>query len=156
MSQPLVPIVSDIVGNIQTDIHSLNDTISNALTTGTSMFGAYSHPTSINSEVSARNKELHEKKKKLTEHIKQKEEIINRSNRDFSDTLPDTQPKKILHFIEDYTLVFLSMSYLFMGMAAMYVYTSTSSEPLSTTIPKGGLVSLFVTFFMGALLYYVS
>ena len=63
-------------------------------------------------------------------NINKKEAIIERSNRDFTDikdTLPETQPKKVLHFIEDYTLAFVTIAYLFMIVAAnICIYPITS------------------------------
>jgi len=138
------------------DIARFQATITDLITIGNSMYD----PTtgSMTAEVASRNKELQEKKTQLQEQIKQQEAIINRSNRDFTDVrdqLPETLPKKTLNFIEDYTLIIVCISYLFMVVVALQTYVMYSPENFLTAIGKGVSYSLILTLIFGALLYYL-
>lgn len=117
----------------------------------------------VNSKLKTDIEELEKKKKTLEMSIRKKQNIIERSDRDFSDVkdlLPETPQKQFLHFIEDYTLAFLTMSYLFMTLAIIYIYTT---KPYSLTpgfhlpsLAKGIFGSILITIFMYVLLYYFS
>jgi len=138
------------------DIARFQATITDLITIGNSMYD----PTtgSMTAEVASRNKELQEKKTQIQEQIKQQEAIINRSNRDFTDVrdqLPETLPKKTLNFIEDYTLIIVCISYLFMVVVALQTYVMYSPENFLTAIGKGVSYSLILTLIFGALLYYL-
>jgi hypothetical protein len=121
------------VVNLENDLTSLRGNIINSLMMGDSIFGEAGH-VDIRNEVKRRNTELKQERDQLRDDIDKKEIIIQKNNRDFSDvkdTLPEVQPNKKLHVIEDYTVAFLTISYLFMGIAFIYFYTATSSEKLN-------------------------
>ena len=142
---------------LQQDIEMLRATVGDSLLMGDAIYGQFGVD-DITKQVKARNEELKAKKEKLGTVIDKNEAIIERSNRDFTDikdTLPETQPKKVLHFIEDYTLAFLTISYLFMIVAAIYVYTLTSEFKV-TALLQGIVSSAFLTCFMYIALYYFS
>jgi hypothetical protein len=142
---------------LQQDIEMLRATVGDSLTMGDAIYGQFGVD-DITKQVKARNDELKAKKEKLSDNINKNEAIIERSNRDFTDikdTLPETQPKKVLHFIEDYTLAFVTIAYLFMIVAAIYVYTLTS-EFKGIAILQGIVSSAFLTCFMYIALYYFS
>ena len=98
------------------------------------------------------------KKNQLREEIKQQEALINRSNRDFTDVrdeLPETMPKKSLHFIEDYTLVIMCIAYLFMIVVGLHTYVIQSAENWLTALGMGLFYSFLLTLISGMLLYYM-
>ena len=114
---------------IKEHIDNLQGVITNELTTGDSMFNGIDGYSKIATDVQLRNKELNEKKEKLTDEIHKKEKIINSANRDFTDIKDKVNESKIL-FLEDYTMFFLALSYLFMICIFIYVYSYMSEVPL--------------------------
>ena len=139
---------------IKKDIDMLRASVGDSLMVGDSIFGNAGHADIIH-EVKERNNDLKAKKETVMKDVDHKESIINRSNRDFSDvkdSLPETQPKKLLHFIEDYTLAILSMAYLFMIISGIYMYTATSAVPL-TGLFHSIMISIPITILAGMLLY---
>jgi len=117
---------------LEEDISSLRATTNDALIMGDTMFGQAGY-SDIAKQVQERNNDLKNKKENLLKEIGKGEEIIARSNRDFADvhdTITEPQPQKTLRFIEDYTLAILTLSYLFMIIAAIYIYTVTSEFKL--------------------------
>jgi cell division protein FtsL len=90
--------------------------------------------------------------------VDKNEAIIERSNRDFSDvkdTVPEPQPKRVLRFIEDYTLAILTMAYLFMIISVIYIYTAISENKL-VAFGKAFVGSAFLTMFLYMLLYFLA
>jgi len=139
------------------DITRLQATITDLIAIGNSMYDPITG--SMTTEVASRNKELSEKKEKIQNEIKEQESIINRTNRDFTDVrdqLPETLPNKSLHFIEDYTIVILCISYLFMIIVALHIYVVYSTETLATALLRGLLYSVLLTFISGMILYYIA
>ena len=139
------------------DIVRLQSTITNLLTIGDNMYS----PTagSVTKDVRMRNNELSEKKTKIENEIKEQEAIINRSNRDFTDVrneLPEKIPNKSLHFIEDYTLVILCISYFFMIVVALHIYVMHSTEPWTKSLSLGLFYSFLLTLISGMILYYIA
>ena len=89
------------------------------------------HGDEITKQVKDRNDELKVKKEHIMNDIDKKEAIVERSNRDFSDikdTLPEKQPTTYIHFMEDYTLAVLVISYLFMIISVIYLYVLKSYD----------------------------
>jgi hypothetical protein len=139
------------------DIVRLQSTITNLLTIGDNMYNPVSG--SVTSDVRMRNNELSEKKTKIENEIKEQEAIINRSNRDFTDVrneLPEKIPNKSLHFIEDYTLVILCISYFFMIVVALHIYVMYSTEPWTKSLSLGLFYSFLLTLISGMILYYIA
>lgn len=139
------------------DIVRLQSTITNLLTIGDNMYSPVSG--SVTSDVRMRNNELSEKKTKIENEIKEQEAIINRSNRDFTDVrneLPEKIPNKSLHFIEDYTLVILCISYFFMIVVALHIYVMYSTEPWTKSLSLGLFYSFLLTLISGMILYYIA
>ena len=144
------------VVNLENDLTSLRGNIINSLMMGDSIFGEAGH-VDIRNEVKRRNTELKEERDQLRDDIDKKEIIIQKNNRDFSDvkdTLPEVQPNKKLHVIEDYTVAFLTISYLFMGIAFIYFYTATSSEKLNAFF-RALLIFTIVTLILLIILNYL-
>ena len=142
---------------LQQDITTLSGTTADSLVMGDTMFGQYGYQ-DVAVEVKERSSELKGKKEKLLKEVDSNEAIIERSNRDFSDvkdTITEPQPKKVLRFIEDYTLAFLSIAYLFMIIAVTYVYISTSELKL-VAFGKSFVCSILLTIFLFMLLYYLT
>jgi hypothetical protein len=142
---------------LESDIASLRANVLDSLAVGDSMFGNYGH-SDVSKQVQARNADLKAKKDELVNDINKKEDIIERSNRDFTDVkknLPEVQPKTVLHFIEDYTMALLAISYLFMTIIGIYYYSIVNDEfsisKCFQSIGYSGLISII----MGTALYYI-
>jgi len=143
--------------NLQQDISDLKANITDSLAKGDLLFGTQPHNELIQ-QVLTRNKELKDKKQKLSDDILKKESIVNRSNRDFTDvkeSIPEPQPKKILHFFEEYTLAVLLLSYFFMILSAIYFYTLISPFKLKALL-EGITLSSIVTAFLFMVLLHIS
>lgn len=148
---------------LQNDIVMLRASIGDSLLMGDSIYGTHG-VSEITNQVQSRNTELKVKKDIIKDRIIKNEAIIERSNRDFSDvkdTLPETQPKTLLHFIEDYTLAFLVMAYLFMLIALNYLYYVSSQVQYTasfnyTALLRGIFGSGIITVIMGIILYYIA
>jgi prefoldin subunit 5 len=142
---------------LQKDISTLSAAVGDSLVMGDSVFGQIGAGDVIK-QLKNRIDELKHKKEELKTSIDKDEAVIERADRDFSDvkdTLPETQPKKVLHFIEDYTLAILLISYLFMVIAAIYVYTLVSDNKL-VAFGKAFLTSIFISCFMFMMLYFFT
>lgn len=123
---------------------------------GDSIFGEAGH-VDIRNEVKKRNSELKQERDQLREDIDKKEVIIQKNNRDFSDvkdTLPEKLPNKKLNVIEDYTVAFLTIAYIFMIISFIYFYTMTSNEKLNAFF-RALLISSMVSLVLLLLLYYL-
>ena len=142
---------------LEEDIISLRATTNDTLIMGDTMFGQFGY-NDIAKQVKERNSDLNKKKASLSKEIEKGEAIIDRSNRDFTDvhnTIQEPQPTKTLHFIEDYTLAILSISYFFMIIAIIYIYTSTSEFKL-VAFGKSFVGSIFLTMFLFIFLFYIT
>lgn len=148
---------------LESDIESLKAIIGDSFYMGDAIYGKYGMD-DITKQVRTRNQELKAKKEAIKNDIYKKEAIIERTDRDFSDvkdSLPETQPKKVLHFIEDYTLAFLTISYFFMVIALNYLFVIESKDPLYPffnykAFIQGIITTGFITCFMYMVLYYFS
>ena len=142
---------------VDPDISRLQATITDLIAIGNSMYD----PTtgSVTADVMSRNKELSDKKINIQNEIKEQEAIINRSNRDFTDVkdqLPETLPDKSIHFMEDYTIVILCISYFFMIIVALHIYVTYSTEIWTTALLRGVFYSFLLTLISGMILYYIA
>ena len=142
---------------LESDIDSLRSNVQDSLSLGDTMFGQYGH-SDISKQLKSRNDDLQMQVDSLAKEIDKNQAIIDRSNRDFVDvkrTLPEKQPKKLLHFIEDYTMALLAMTYLFMVLIGIYYYSMISgvfnAANIFQAIGYSGLLSLLVS----AILYYI-
>lgn len=142
---------------LKSDIDSLRTNVMDSLSLGDTMFGQFGH-NEVSSQIKSRNDDLKKQVDTLVKEIDNSQAIIDRSNRDFIDvkrTLPEKESKKILHFIEDYTMALLAMSYLFMILIGIYYYSMISGEfnisECFQAIGYSGLISIIV----GMILYYI-
>lgn len=143
------------ISNAENEIASAKITISDLLTTGNAITG---QQTNVHSDVSRINTELNTKVKTIMEDIKKQEGIISRSERDFMDvreTLPETIPTPRFQFLEDYTLVFLMFSYLFMIAIALHTYVFHYNGAWTIALLKGGFYSIMLTLLFGMIVYFV-
>ena len=139
------------------DIQKVRSQIEDSMMMGDSMFGRFAH-VDVAREVTNRMKDLEQKKKSLEQDLKEKEALIQRANRDFSDVkdaLPETIEQKRIRFIEDYTLLFVSLSYLFMVLTAILYYVMIS-EQKTMALVKGIGYTLVSTLFAGLILYFIA
>lgn len=154
--------IAELLSQIQTYINDTRMHLDNTILMGDSIFG---NPTSgvigkveIKNELERRNTELQNKKDKLEKDIKDQSQLIERSHRDFSDVkdqLPEKLTKNKLNFIEDYTLAFLCISYLFMICVFISYHTYTSSIAI-TGFLQSLFASVILTMAMFILLYYMA
>ena len=151
----------------QTDIQRKNDLLSDiqkarsqledGLTMGDAMFGRFAH-VEVAREVTNRTEELQKKKDGLEQELREKEAMIQRTNRDFSDVkdaLPETLEQQRVKFIEDYTIMFLVLSYVFMILSGIIFYV-TISEQKTMAFAKALGYALFATMLSGILLYLIA
>lgn len=140
----------DNIIKLQQDIKDLQSMIDNSLANGDLLFGSTPHNEMIR-QLQERNKELQTKRDALSNDIREKERIVERSNQDFKDvkkTVPDPQPKKVLRFVEDYTMAMFVISYVFMIVAIDYFYVYQAEYKL---LAAGQ--SLFASVLLTAFLY---
>lgn len=146
--------------NIEQDIGMLKATIGDSLLMGDTIYGEYGID-DITKQVKSRNGELNTKRDTLKKEITKNQAIVERSDRDFSDLNDIPSDKKRLNVIEDYTLAFLCMAYIFMILALLYLYVARPymTPPPSFSIMKlieGIVGSTFITLIAFVLLYYFS
>lgn len=142
---------------LEQDIIALAGVSGDSLTMGDTMFGQFGY-NNIGEQVKSRNIELKKKKEQLLLDVEKGEAIIERSNRDFADvhdTIQEPQPKKALHFIEDYTLVILVISYIFMIITIIYIYTDISEIKL-VAFGKSIVGSILLSMFLFMFLFYIT
>ena len=142
--------------NIDADIQALKASIQDALLMGDQIVGTNSN-TQVVRQAQLRNKELKETKTALEVDIRQKEAIVNRTNRDFSDvkdSLPQTQSNQILHVVEDYTVAILVVAYLFAILGFITSYVIQAPEFWSG-LGQSLLASTIFTMLSTLILYYV-
>ena len=142
---------------LKADIDSLRANVTNSLALGETMFAQYGY-VDANKQIKKRNDDLTLQVNSLKKELEKKQAIVDRSNRDFVDvkrTLPEKQPKKLLHFIEDYTMALLSISYLFMIIIGIYYYSTVNgtfdTSKFFQSVGYSGLISILV----GMVLYYI-
>jgi hypothetical protein len=142
---------------LQSDIQTLRANVGDSLSLGDTIFGQFGH-NDVTKELTTRNKDLTIQVERLTKELDKNQAIVERSNRDFVDvkrTLPEKQPKKLLHFIEDYTMALLAISYLFMIIIGIYYYSIIDgvfdTSKCIQAIGHSGLISIIV----GMILYYI-
>lgn len=144
---------SDLLADIQT----IRSQVEDGLLMGDSMFGRFAH-VEVAREVNRRTEELQRKKDALEQEIREKEALIQRANRDFSDVkdaLPETLERKRIRFVEDYTLLFLSLSYVFMVVSAIIFYVALSEEKMKA-LGKGVGYTILGTMLSGILLNMIA
>ena len=143
--------------HLRDDINSLRANITDSLSLGDTMFGQYGSA-DVTEQIKKRNEDLTLQVERLTKELDKNQAIVDRSNRDFVDvkrTLPEKQPKKLLHFIEDYTMALLAIAYLFMIIIGIYSYSMLNGvfdmSKCFQAIGHSGLISIIV----GIVLYYI-
>lgn len=140
--------------NIQSDFDTQNAMYNDLIIQGDNLFGTAKTNLQVD-DIRKRNKELQDMKDKLQGEINTANAAAERAERDFLDTkanLPDPLPKKMLHTIEDYTMLVFLMSYTLMGIALIYLYAAKQGFTINSII--SGLVGAFIiTLFIGVLIY---
>ena len=142
---------------LKSDIQTLRANVGDSLSLGDTIFGQYGH-NDVSAQLKKRNDDLTLQVQSLTKELDKNQAIVERSNRDFVDvkrTLPEKQPKKLLHFIEDYTMALLAITYLFMIIIGIYSYSMLNEgfdmSKFFQAIGHSGLISIIV----GMVLYYI-
>ena len=133
-------------GKQKDEIENLKSVYTNALASADSIFGSGS-TTTFATEIDERNKDLKQKVEELTTKINRSKASIERADRDFVDSKeqqPETMPTRTAHVIDDYTLIILFISYLFLALTILYWYVQQndfSTKALLTGIAVGIVVS---------------
>lgn len=128
------------------EIENMKSVYRNALDSADSIFGSGS-TTTFATEIDTRNKELKQKVDELTTKINRSKAAIERADRDFVDSKeqqPETVPTRTAHVIDDYTILILFISYLFLALTILYWYVQQndfSVKALLTGIAVGIVVS---------------
>jgi hypothetical protein len=120
---------------------------------GDQFFGTSAAPTVLK-EVQERNQALQDQKDELAATIKKGRARAEQLNRDFVDereALPETLTTSIIHVLDDYTLVVLMISYVFMILASIFVYTSLNGYSISSILKGVGFA-----FFISILLFIIA
>ena len=142
---------------LKDDIKQILGKANDALMVGDSACLVMDNEKGIVKDVKERIDALETEKKELEKEIDKQHQLIQTSNRDFSDvkdTLPETQPERFLYFIEDYTLSILAMAYLIMVVAASSFHTYLSLDTWAAILES--LVGFgILTIFLFMLLYYL-
>jgi hypothetical protein len=120
---------------------------------GDQFFGTSASP-AVREEVQARNTTLTDQKEALQHKLKKSRARAEQLNRDFEDekaALPEPLTTRIIHVLDDYTLVVLMISYIFMMLATIFVYTSINGYSLSSILKAVGFA-----FFISILLFIIA
>ena len=142
---------------LKDDIKQILGEVNDALMVGDSTFTVQGNEKGIVKDVKDRIDTLETEKKELEKEIDKQHQLVQTSNRDFSDvkdTLPETQPERFLYFIEDYTLSILAMAYLIMVVAASSFHTYLSLDTW-TALLESLVACSVLTIFLFMLLYYL-
>jgi hypothetical protein len=116
---------------------------------GDQFFGSSGNSTAL-SEVNKRMIDLKAKKTQLEDTLQKTRSSAERLNRDFIDvkeTLPETLPTRIIHMLDDYTLVVLMISFFFMVLSLIFIYAATQGYTLMSIL-KGSGYGLLLSVFM--------
>ena len=143
--------MTDLSSAVDTDIRGLQTSITDALLMGDQIVGQQGNRDLVQ-QTKERNRELKENKEKIEKDIRKKEAIINRANRDFSDT--KVPPTSALHVIEDYTMAMVAMSYLFLVLVFIWWYT-LQAETILSGLLRSLLFSALGSVIVAMVLYYV-
>jgi hypothetical protein len=105
---------------------------------------------SVLQEVAARNKDLKDKKATLQKEIRAFTAMVERSDRDFVDEktlVPETLQNNVIHVLDDYTLVLLMVSYVFVALSSLSYYmivNGFSTYSIITGIVGVVVISIFL------------
>jgi|APFre7841882654_1041346.scaffolds.fasta_scaffold93072_1 hypothetical protein len=143
---------------LKDDIKQILGKANDALIMGDTVFTVQGNEKGIIKDVKERIDTLETEKKELEQEIDHQHQLIQTSNRDFSDvkeTLPETQPERFLYFIEDYTLAILSISYLMLVIAVISFQVFLSSGSWWKTFLESLVGCSTFTIFAFMILYYL-
>lgn len=139
--------------SIKSDFDNLNSMYTDLITSGDSLFGTLPNQTALQ-QIKTRNEELTKRLSDLEGLVKKNDAIIERTDRDFidaKDAMPETLVSKVAHVLDDYTLIALTVSYLFFALSAMYLYVN-----LNAYTGKSIGIALGAGFFVSALLFIIA
>jgi hypothetical protein len=132
--------------------------IADLLTIGDKLF-VNDGTATISTEITARKDQLKKEKDTLNDEIRKSTAIIEKNNQDFYDvkqTVPDPYPaENKIHTIEDYTLGFLTISYVFMVSMLVYLYVLFAPNRWAA-FGRGVMLSVLLTLFLVLLAYYFA
>jgi len=120
---------------------------------GDQFFGTAAAPVALQ-EVQKRNQTLKAEKTTLETTRNKSNARAEQLDRDFVDereALPETLTSSIIHVLDDYTLIVLMISYIFMMLSVIFVYTSLNQYSASSILKSIGFA-----FFISILLFIVA
>jgi uncharacterized protein YdcH (DUF465 family) len=139
---------------IKDDFQAQTALYNDLILTGDNLFGT--SPTNLQvNEIKKRNQELKDMKEKLQSEINAANSATERAERDFLDTkagLPDPLPKKMIHTIEDYTMLVFVMSFVLMLISFIYLYSAMSGFTTNSII-TGIVAAIVVSVILTILIY---
>jgi len=150
------------INSLVNSLTTINDFFTNQfaqttdlLMTGDRFYGTAA-PSTIISEVSQRNKDLQTQLSSLQKGIGTMKATTERHERDFLDvkaSLPDAPPTQNLNVLDDYTMLFLTLSYLVFALTIIFYYTQVNDYSLNSIILSTvGMAVLTCILFVVALL----
>lgn len=114
--------------NPRTDFEQYNAIYNDLILSGDHMFGTMPNSTALQ-QVQERNNELKKQSEDIGKSIKEKEAVIERTDRDFIDTKQAAPEMKntTVHVLDDYTLVVLLVAYVFFVMTIIVYYLKVTA-----------------------------
>jgi hypothetical protein len=128
--------------NPKSDFDMLNANYNNLIVSGDALFGTMPNDTAIK-QVKQRNLDLKKRLDDIKTNIKSKEAVIERTNRDFIDTKesqPEKEDDKKIHVLDDYTLIVLLISYIFMALTFVFWYAQANFYSPASILKSLGMV----------------
>ena len=124
------------LSNVPSEVEAHTIQFMNLLATGDSFFGTSAATSSVQ-DVKSRNQELKKTLGEAQADISKYTMIVERSERDFvdeKDAAPDTIHDKIVHVLDDYTVLALAISYVFFILLGMLYYISSNDYSINSII----------------------
>ena len=124
------------IENIPVEMEAQTIQFMNLLATGDSFFGTSAATSSVQ-DVKNRNQELKKTLEEAQADISKYTMIVERSDRDFvdeKDATPETIHDKIVHVLDDYTILVLAISYVFFILLGLFYYMSSNDYSTNSMI----------------------
>lgn len=141
---------------IQSDLSTMQAAITDSLLIGDRIAGQAAN-TQMLQQVRDHHTDLKERKRVLEKTITDGQGMIERADRDFIDTkatVADPLPEKSVHVIEDYTIVFLLVAYLFLVCVMIYLHVQTAVVSKLVALGQALITAVFGTFLAALVMYY--
>lgn len=131
------------------DFDQLVASYNDMIMSGDAIFGTAPNTTALQ-QVQSRNQELKKHTENLGKSIKEKEAIVERTDRDFIDTketMPGTLKTKTVHVLDDYTLIVLCVAYVFFILTMVIWYSQQnnySAKAIGTSLVSAIILTALI------------